>query len=89
MRISVKCNTCDKELEITETAIAPGCYDVVLTVIPCRSKSCTDCSDCEDMELLKIYREGRKQLLLNLKELENETVKTESSDTAAPVKPDS
>ncbi len=68
MEIIVRCHVCDKELEILETGQIAGSYNLLLKVKPCKSKGCTDCSECEDMKLLKIYREGEKQLQTQLKE---------------------
>jgi len=72
MRIIVKCNNCEKELEVPTTCLVPGSYDVMLSVVPCKSQGCNECSECEDMKLLKVYREADKQLQSKLKETLND-----------------
>ncbi len=61
MEIVVKCNNCGKKLEVLTTILAPGSYDVILEVEPCKSKDCLDCSGCEDIRRLKVYMEADKQ----------------------------
>ena len=80
MEIIVRCNNCDKALEVLTTILAPGSYNVILEVEPCKSKDCGDCSECEDMKFLKIYREADKQLQSQLEEYHNAKVETKTND---------
>jgi len=77
MNIEIRCNNCDKHLEILDKTIVPGTDALRLGVAPCESKDCTNCIDCEDLEANKLkiaeLTEQRDQALRELAELRGQS----------------
>jgi len=70
MNIEIRCNNCDKNLHIVDTAIVPGVDTIRFEVLPCGNIDCNNCKDCEDLKALMDSQEELYRLKKKLAEHE-------------------
>ena len=52
MRIVIKCDGCEEELNVADSQSRLA-DEIIIKVVPCGCKSESDCSGCEDIEIYK------------------------------------
>ena len=50
MRIVIKCDGCEEELNVADSQSRLA-DEIIIKVVPCNCKSKSDCCDCEDLEI--------------------------------------
>lgn len=69
MEITIRCNSCDKELEVLVTRLSPGTDNVIFEVSSCANADCNDCRNCEDAKTMTRVLGELRELKTKLREL--------------------
>lgn len=69
MNIEIRCNGCDKNLQVLGKTIVPGMDTLRLAVESCGEVDCNNCEGCEDAALLQAAREKNVRLTNELKNI--------------------